>query len=186
MTIAPASGLAPVETSGSQDRLGWDSGQPALYETWGVPSPYPKRALSSGNDGLPELAEDKVVARRMWRHPAFIVSIATTLLAVGTAVVMLLGGAFSSGVPAVTDLAWAGPDSAYSLYVIQAGSDEATDVSQLVRGTEAWVPLYADLIDSNSCFVVRSVEVTSTTIDTDAATLEEQGAATICVDDADA
>ena len=197
MATAPAAGYAaPAAAAESGKRLGWDAGQPALYETWGVPAAYPKRPLSSGNDALPELAEEKVVPRRMWRHPAFIVSIVTTLLALIAGGVLMVLGFLSDGVPTVTDLeisagegnvhlSWDGPDTPYSLYVVQPGSDEAVDISQLVRGREAWIPLYADLIDDNSCFVVRAADTASSTIDTDAATLEEQGAMSTCVNDAD-
>lgn len=199
MTIAtgsdPVTGFTPAQPAGKQSRLGWDAGQPALYDTWGVPSSIPKRALSSGDDSLPELAEDKAVARGIWRHPAFIVSIGTTVLALAVGAILTVLGLFASGSPTVTDLAitagegnvhlsWSGPDTPYALYVIQPGSDAALDVSQLVRGKEAWIPRYADLIDDNSCFVVRAAEIAATRIDTDAATLEEQGAKTVCVDDA--
>lgn len=193
---APAVGYPASVVTTEGKRLGWDAGQPAIYETWGVPAAYPKRPLSSGNDSLPELAEENVTPRRMWRHPAFLVSIITTLLALIAGGVLMVMGALSDGVPTVNDLditagegnvhlTWSGPDTPYSLFVIQPGSDEAVDISQLVRGREAWIPLYADLIDDNSCFVVRAAEITATTIDTDAETLEDQGAMSTCVNDAE-
>ena len=197
MGTAPAVGFAaPPIAAEAGKRLGWDAGQPALYETWGLPAAYPKRPLSSGHDALPELAEEQVVARRMWRHPAFIVSILTTLLALIAGAVLTVLGVLAEGVPTVSDLQitagegnvhlqWSGPDTPYSLFVVQPGGDEAVDISQLVRGREAWIPLYADLIDDNSCFVVRAAEVTATTIDTDADTLKDQGASSTCVNDAE-
>ena len=198
MSVTTTPGLPvvypPAETP--QSRLGWDAGQPALYEEWGIPSPYPKRPLSFGEDGLPELAPEKIVARKMWRHPAFIVSIVTTVGALGTAAVLLIMGVFGTSGATVTNLAitggegnvhltWDGADTAYDLFVIPAGSEEVVDVSQLVHGKEAWVPRYADLIDDNSCFIVRAADVESTKVAADPGTLEEQGAKTICVDDAE-
>ncbi|TBN55558.1 hypothetical protein EYE40_15275 [Glaciihabitans arcticus] len=199
MTIAPGTAggpaLAEAPADEGQRRLGWSVGQPMLFETWGVPADSSKRSLSTGESVLPELAEDKAVAKSFFRHPAFIVSISTTIVAVVVGVVMTVMGVLGDGPAKVSDLAitggegnvhltWTGPDVPFSLYVIEPGSDEVLDVSQLVRkGSEAWVPKFADLITDDSCFVVRAAE-TSGDVTLDPSNLESQGAASVCVADA--
>ena len=199
MTIAPGTAggpaIAEAPADEGQRRLGWSVGQPMLFETWGAPADSPKRSLSTGESVLPELSEDKAVAKSFFRHPAFIVSIATTAVAVIAGVVLTVLGVLGEGPAKVSDLAitggegnvhltWSGPDVAYSLYVVEPGSDEVLDVSQLVRkGSEAWVPRFAELITDDSCFVVRAAASTAA-VTIDPSTLESQGAASVCVADA--
>ncbi|RUR01584.1 hypothetical protein [Labedella endophytica] len=196
---APAPAAAPLPPAdpsrgGESVRLGWDVGQPALY-SGEAPAVAPvKRGLVSGATVLPEITEAPPAPRKLWKHPAFIVSSITTVLALGVAVTLLVLAAVSGGPPRVTGLditegsggvalAWSGPNTAYDLYVV--GSDGTiTDISQIVRGRDAWIPRTFAYFDDDSCFVVRAESVTGD-VSLSADALEEQGAASTCVADAD-
>ncbi|OIH95394.1 hypothetical protein BIU90_01430 [Curtobacterium sp. MCBA15_001] len=176
-------------------RLGWDPGQPALYEQWGVASPTPKRAMGSDIGVLPELERTETTRRPLWRHPAFIVSAALALVAVVVGAVLVVHAVTAEGPPAPRDLAlqsgsgnvrvsWQGDDVAWSVFVVEPGT-KPVDVSRLVRGTEVWIPRSAGLYDADSCFVVRAAEDNQgRSVPTDAAARSDQGAGQVCLGDA--
>ena len=185
---------APQPTAPPQRmQLGKAPGQPSLYAP-GLPAGPVKRELMSGAAVLPELEEAPAPQRKLWRHPAFLVSIITTFLALVTLVVLLLVGVFSGGDPRVTGLeltvgdgnahlSWSGPDVAYSLYAV-AGSEDIVDLSQAVReGREAWIPVAIGQFDHETCFVVRPSSVTAE-VSLGADELDTQGAQSTCVADA--
>jgi hypothetical protein len=151
------------------------------------------RALGAGASVLPELAEAPQRERPWWRHPAMIVSMITTVLALGGALAWWIVSIVTddsvrvNGVSIAIEggnahLDWDGPDAAYTLYAV-AADGEATDLTQLVRGTEAWVPTAAGLYDDATCFVVRPANVEAE-VTLDAASLEGQRAGGVCIADA--
>lgn len=150
------------------------------------------RELGSGTAVLPEIVETPDRQRPWWRHPAFIVSLVLPLLVLIGAVVFLVVSGLNDDSVKVTNLsimseagnvalAWDGPDAEYALYEVSAGG-EATDLTQLVRGTSAWVFSAADLYDDASCFVVRPASSTDA-VSLDAADLQAQNGAAVCVSD---
>jgi hypothetical protein len=175
-------------------RLGWEPGQPAL-STGAVGATAPvKRGLVSGATVLPEITEAPPAPRKLWRHPAFIVSMITTLIAVGVAVTLIIMTALAEGPPRVTGLditagsggvalSWNGPDVPYDVFVVSDGSD-VLDVSQAVRGRDIWMPRTFGYYDDASCFVVRAASIDGD-VSLAAETLDEQGAASVCMTDAD-
>lgn len=176
-------------------RLGWDPGQPTLYEQWGVPAPAPKRSMGSDIGVLPELEQTETTRRPLWKHPAFIVSAVLALVAVAMAVVMIVHAVTAEGPPKVRDLAiesgsgnvhvsWSGPDVAWSVYVIEPGT-KPVDVTAQARGTELWLPTSGGLYDADSCFVVRATAANQgKAVPTDAGTRSSQGADQVCLGDA--
>ena len=69
-----------------------------------------------------------------------------------------------------------------ALYVVDGS--EAQDLTQLVRGEQAWVPVALGLFGEDSCFVVRPATVEEpVTLTADG--LAEQGGASACVADVD-
>lgn len=187
---------APVDPSrgGESVRLGWDAGQPALYAGEPPSSTPVKRGLVSGATVLPEITEAPPAVRKLWKHPAFIVSMITTVLALGVGVTLLVLSAVSGGPPRVTGLditagsggvalSWSGPNTPYDLYVV-GGGGEVADISQIVRGRDAWISRTFQYFDDDSCFVVRARSVTGD-VSLGADALDAQGAASICVSDAD-
>ncbi|MDR5698429.1 hypothetical protein [Agromyces aerolatus] len=181
---APATSAPPA---GVRAVVGRAAGQPELGTHGG------SRSLGAASSVLPELAEVPQRERPWWRHPAFLVSMITTVLA-------LLGALAWWIVSIVTDdsvrvdglsltiergnahLDWGGPDAAYALYAVDADGS-ATDLTQLVRGTEAWVPSATGLYDDATCFVVRPASVDAE-VTLDAASLEGQRGGGVCVADA--
>lgn len=176
-------------------RLGWDPGQPALYEQWGVQSPTPKRAMGSDIGVLPELERTETTRRPLWRHPAFLVSAALALIAVVIGAVLVVRAVTAEGPPSPSGLAvqsgsgnvrvsWKGDDVAWSVFVVEPGT-KPVDVSRLVRGTEVWIPKSSGLYDADSCFVVRATaDNQGKSVPTDAGALSDQGAKQVCVGDA--
>jgi hypothetical protein len=154
-----------------------------------------KRPLGSEIGVLPELEHRDETTRPLWKHPAFVVSAITTVLAVGIGAALMIVS-FTSGGPArVSDLAiasgsgnvrltWSGPDQPYSLYVTGPDGGDAVDLSQLVRGHEAWLPRTAGLFADDSCFVVRAADRSSDDVTLDDGALDDQGAQSVCVADA--
>jgi hypothetical protein len=153
-----------------------------------------KRGLVSGATVLPEITEAPPAPRKLWKHPAFILSMVTTLIAVGVAVTLIIMAALAEGPPRVTGLditagsggvalSWNGPDVPYDVFVVSDGGD-VLDVSQGVRGRDIWLPRAFDTFDDDSCFVVRAASGTGD-VTLAAETLDEQGAASVCVTDAD-
>lgn len=152
----------------------------------------PRRPLVTGASVLPELVDAPERPRRLWRHPAFLVSAVLTLLALGAAAVLLVlsvtgeGPARVAGLDLSLDqgnavLAWSADVDA-ALYVVDGG--EAQDLTQLVRGDAAWVPVALGLFGEDSCFVVRPADVEAP-VDLTADVLADQGAAAACVADVD-
>ncbi|RWZ53115.1 hypothetical protein ELQ90_04105 [Labedella phragmitis] len=178
-------------------RLGWEPGQPALSaDTVGAAAPV-KRGLVSGATVLPEITEAPPAPRKLWKHPAFIVSMITTLIAVGVAVTLIIMTALAEGPPRVTGLditagsggvalSWNGPDVPYDVFVVSDGTDgtDVLDVSQAVRGRDIWMPRAFGYYDDASCFVVRASSLDGD-VSLAAEALDEQGAASVCMTDAD-
>ncbi|TFV83940.1 hypothetical protein E4V99_02335 [Microbacterium sp. dk485] len=170
-------------------RIGWDAGRSSLSATAGEIRP-----LETAADVLPELEEAQITPRPMWKHPAFLVSAITTLLALIALAVFLVLGLLNPR-PAATGLtldagddnvhvSWSGPDVAYQVIVVGGPGGDELDVSQLVTGTEAWIPTGMGFIDDRSCVVVRPAEGNETAeVALDAATVADQGGASACVAD---
>jgi hypothetical protein len=180
----PGAGAGPEAA-----RIGWDAARPSLSAAGGS-----IRRLETAEDVLPELEEAQVAARPMWKHPAFLVSAGTTLLAlIALAVFVVLGmlnpRPEASGLTLTTGddnvrVSWSGPDVAYQVVVVGGPGGETLDVSQLVTGTEAWIPVGAGLIDDRSCVVVRPAAGNEEApVGLDAATVSSQGGASACVSD---
>jgi len=170
----------------SRTTLGWTEGQTRIDATSGGD----KRALVTSNSVLPELSEAQEKPRPLWRHPAFILSMALTVVAVVVSVVLIilsLTGGGSGTVSGLTvdsgegnaHLTWSVDRGDVDLYVVTG--DEAMDLSQLVRGSEAWVPSALALYDKTSCFVVRSTEHRSQPVTLDADSLAAQQASSACL-----
>ena len=191
--VAPSAPTVPAR-GGESVRLGWDAGQPALYAGEAPASAPVKRGLVSGATVLPEITEAPPSPRRLWKHPAFIVSMITTVLALGVGITLIVLSAVSGGPPRVSgldvaagsgsvSLSWGGPNTAYDVYVV-GGDGEITDVSQLVRGRDVWIPRSLGYVDDDSCFVVRARSVAGD-VSLSADELDAQGAASVCVADAE-
>lgn len=204
LTPAPHGGAAPAHavsqpTLGRPARLGFDGARAAR------PGAGTAGDLRASGRVLPELEPEAAKRRRLWRHPAFLVSIITTLLAVIAAVVLLVLGVFS-GSPGITELTiertegnirvhWAETADPVELFAVGGPSGEVIDLSQTITGNEAWIPLGALLVDDGTCIVVRPLATTEAdtasdepspqlVVSLDSAALEEQGAASACVADA--
>ncbi|MGO2660672.1 hypothetical protein [Mycetocola reblochoni] len=173
------------------ETLGWEQGQTALYSSE-TGTAGQKRPLESGRGVLPELAEAQPTQRSMWRHPAFLISIITTGLALVAVVVIFVVGILRPSSTPVTDLSlsggdtnvrlsWSGGDEPYSAYVID-GRGDAVDVSARIRGgSELWLPVALGLYDDDSCFVVRPAAVTAQP-SLVAQTLADQGGQSVCME----
>lgn len=178
---------APAALDG---QLGWDSPRPSMQV-----APGEIRTLETSGDVLPELEDAPEKQRPLWRHPAFLISVGTTILALIAFVVFVIVGGLSGRATAsdltleVTDNVvradWAGPDVPYQVIVVDGPSGPTLDVSQLVTGTEAWLPRAAAIVDDGSCIVVRPAEGNEKAeVKLDRATLDAQGAVSGCVADA--
>ncbi|WP_191330284.1 hypothetical protein [Frigoribacterium sp. ACAM 257] len=193
--LAPSWTTAPGALTAS--RLGWEPGAPRLGEGGEAVEAAPKRPLGSEIGVLPELEHREEKKRPLWRHPAFIVSGVLAVLAVGVGATLMILSLTSAGPPQVTALTvavgegnvrltWDGPDVPYDLYAV-ASDGAATDLTQLVRGTEAWIPRVGGLVTDDSCFVVRAAEATAgDPVSLEPADLGDQSAQSVCVADADA
>ncbi|TFD61620.1 hypothetical protein E3T39_06150 [Cryobacterium suzukii] len=186
-TTAPAT--APADEPPTA--LGFEVGRTTLQAT--QPG-SPKRALESGGDVLPELDEAPTKKRSVLLHPAFLVSVGLTLLAIVGLVVWLVIGAQNSQAAATSasvtttaanvHVTWDGPDVPYALFVVGGPGGDVLDVSQLVTGREAWIPRAALLIDDASCIVVRpAADDDDRAVSLDQADLDAQGASSACVAD---
>lgn len=178
-------------TSAALDgQLGWDSARPSLESVHGT-----IRTLETSGDVLPELEDAPESRRPLWRHPAFLISIGTTVLALIAFVVFVILGGFSER-PVASDLeieitenvvraTWSGPDVPYQVVVLDGPAGPELDVSQQVTGTEVWLPRAAGLIDEGSCIVVRPAAGNEdAAVGLDRGTLDPQGAVAGCVADA--
>jgi len=191
--VAPTWSSAPTALTTS--RLGWEPGAPRLGEGGEAVETAPKRPLGSEIGVLPELEHREEKKRPLWRHPAFLVSGVLTVLAVGVGATLMILSVTSAGPPQVTALTvaagegnirldWDGPDVPYDLYAV-ASDGAATDLTQLVRGTEAWIPRAGGLVTDDSCFVVRAAESTAgEPVSLEPADLGDQSAQSVCVADA--
>lgn len=175
--------------------LGWSPGQPMLYpdeEHWGHEASAAKRQLGQQTRVLPELSETEAGRRSMLRHPAMLVSLGLTVAAIATMIVLLMLGVFESRVQVraltgidgadAVQLRWEGPDAAYGLYAVGAQQQTPADLSQLIRGREAWIPKQAGLLPQDACLVVRPILGNELTpIALDAGALAEQGGQRVCL-----
>lgn len=185
---ATAASGTPAAMAG---QIGWDSARPSLDAISG-----PIRPLETSGGVLPELEDSPAVQRRrLWRHPAFLVSAGTTLLALIALAVFIVLGLFATRIAAsnlsfeltenVVRASWSGPDVPYQVIIINGPAGEAVDVSQRVTGTEIWLPLAAGLVDEGSCLLIRPAEGNEDAAPaTDGAALDQQGAVSGCVADA--
>lgn len=163
--------------------LGVANGQPILTASGPAPE------LSATEDVLPELEEAVEAARPMWKHPAFIVSMILTtlaLLAAGVfAAISIFGGgdarAENAGIALTNDnahITWAGTGE-MSLYAV-SGTD-AVDISQLIIADgEAWVPRALGLYDADTCFVIRPSSIGHEPVSLAADELASQRATRVC------
>ena len=191
-TGVPASGSGNQGhgSSGQGSQLGWAAGQTSLGTAGAQPSA--KRELSTDAGVLPELSEAQAVARPMWRHPAFLVSIIATFVVLVVAAVLLIMGALGGGPAKVTDLeltvgdgnahlTWNANGADVDLFVVSG--TEVLDLSQRVRDDGAWIPVAFGLYDDDSCFVVRAASHGAEKVSLKAADLDAQGARSACVAD---
>ena len=152
------------------------------------------RPLESAPDVLPELEQAPETARPVWKHPAFLVSAITTLLALIALAVFIVLGILSpraeayaltlTVTPDNVQASWSGPDVPYQLIVLGGPRGEEVDMSQLVEGTAAWIPS-AGFVDADSCIVVRPAagnEQAPVALDAD--TVSAQAGSSACVADA--
>ncbi|MCD2441625.1 hypothetical protein LQ757_04975 [Agromyces sp. SYSU K20354] len=166
--------------------VGTAPGQPRL-DTAGVVRP-----LGTTPSVLPELAEAPQAERKWWRHPAFIVSIGLTVLALLGLAAWLIVAALTDDSVRVTGLeisddggnvhlTWSDPHGDVALYAVH-GDGEVVDLTQWVHGDEAWIPAATALYESDTCFVVRPASTTDD-VSLDAATLGSQRGQGACVAD---
>lgn len=153
--------------------------------------------LESARLVLPELDEAAVRARPWYRHPAFLVSASTTVMALIVMIVLLVVDPWGdkgsvtkvSGLRVVADegavtVVWDQPDQGTELYAFEPGDQVLADLSQLVRGTSAWLPVSAQLYSVRTCFLVRPATEAALPDPLDVQALEQQGAQVACVADA--
>lgn len=198
--VAPVAVGAPPAPGGSA-HLGFDGSRAARPAAGSAPD------LRASGRVLPELEPETQQRRRLWRHPAFLVSMGTTLVAIVAAVVLLLMGAFG-GQASITQLGidrtsgnirvhWVGTGEPVEIFAVGGPSAEVLDLSQSATGDEAWIPLGALLVDDSTCIVVRPAPAGSdrpvgeseeptpqVAVTTDAGRLAEQRGASACVADA--
>lgn len=152
--------------------------------------------LESPRRVLPEVEEAQSAGRRWFRHPAFIVSIVTTVVAVVAMVVLLVldpfgdddaaaavdGLTIATGEGSVT-LEWSGAQDGAALYAYDPGDEAPADLSQLVHGRSAWIPLSAGLYTPRTCFVVMPLDAQPAAVPTTAKAAADAGGSMICVSD---
>ena len=171
----------------SNTTIGAAPGQTRLLSGGGI------RPLGTTGSVLPELAEAPERERKWWLHPAFIVSVGLTVLALLAAAAWFTISALTddsarvSGLTVTEDggnahLDWSGPDADYSVFAVH-GDGEVVDLTQMVvNDTEAWIPSALGLYDRDTCFVVRPAAATDD-VSLDAATLEGQRGQSACIAD---
>ena len=166
--------------------VGTAPGQPRLDTAGAV------RPLGTTGSVLPELAEAPQSERKWWRHPAFIVSVGLTVLALLGLAAWLIIAALTDDSVRVTGLdisddggnvhlTWGDPHGDVALYAVH-GDGEVVDLTQLVHGHEAWVPAATGQYESDTCFVVRPASTTAD-VSLDAAALGSQRGLSACVAD---
>ena len=171
----------------SHTTIGAAPGQTRLVSGGGI------RPLGTTGSVLPELAEAPERERKWWLHPAFIVSVSLTVLALLAAAAWFVISALTDDSARVTGLTitedagnahldWSGPDADYSLYAVH-GNGDVVDLTQLVLSdTEVWIPSAMGVYERDTCFVVRPTAVTGD-VSLDAATLDGQRGQSACVAD---
>lgn len=180
---------ARTPQSNGQSTLGLASGSTRIESARGE-----KRPLLQGSSVLPELQEAETKIRAWWKHPAFLVSMILSILALLAMAALMIIPLFLSDDVVVTSieaeqnenalhLSWDGPDAQYAVFAV-LGDGEVLDVSQAVRGTDVWFPNSLEFVDDETCFVVRDAELDAE-VSLNADVLQEQGAQSICVADAE-
>lgn len=152
--------------------------------------------LESPRRILPEVEEAQATTRRWFRHPAFIVSMVTTVLALIAMVVLLILDPFGgddgptpvdglsiSAAEGSVSLSWTGASDGAALYAYDPGDEAPADLSQLVQGSAAWIPLSSELYTPRTCFVVVPVTAEPGPVPTTARAATEIGGSMICVSD---
>lgn len=178
--------MSGYATSSTEPVIGGEPGRPRVGAST-------ERDLGSGVEVLPEIVETRERQRPWWLHPAFVVSIILTFLTGAGALAFWIVTMITDDSVKVSNLTisaeagnvmlrWDGPDAAYALFEVSADG-EVNDLTQLVRGTSAGVFAAADLFDNGSCFVVRPAGETGE-VSLDAATVQSQDGAAVCVADA--
>lgn len=169
-----------------QQELGHAPGQPVLSATGPAP------VLGSGREVLPSLEEVASAPRPMWKHPAFIVSMILTIVALLAAAALIILSVINPGSGEVTkasinesggnvQLSWKA-NGPVELFVVT--NEQALDITQLVSGDkEAWVPAALGLYTKSSCFVVRPAGGSHEQVSIDGAVLAKQKAASVCMGD---
>lgn len=166
--------------------LGGAPGQPQLRASG------PGVALAPASNAIPELEASTEKPRSIWRHPAFLVSMILTVLALIAAGVLIVWSLLAGGGGAVSNagisvesgnahVSWTA-DGPVDLYVVTG--DEVLDVSQLIVGDEAWVLAALGFYESTSCFVIRPASESAQDVTLDSDALAAQHGASVCVRDA--
>ena len=166
--------------------LGGAPGQPQLRASG------PGVALAPASNAIPELEASAEKPRSIWRHPAFLVSMILTVLALIAAGVLIVWSLLAGGGGAVSNpeisveggnahVSWSS-DGPVDLYVVTG--DDVLDVSQLIVGDEAWVPAALGFYESTSCFVIRPASESAQDVTLDSDALAAQRGASACVRDA--
>ena len=182
MSDSPRPDRTPSNTT-----IGAAPGQTRLLSGGGI------RPLGTTGSVLPELAEAPERERKWWLHPAYIVSVGLTVLALLAAAAWFTISALTDDSARVTGLTvsedggnahldWSGPDADYSLYAVH-GNGDVVDLTQLVvSDTEVWIPSAMGFYERDTCFVVRPAAATDD-VSLDAATLEGQRGQSACIAD---
>lgn len=179
---------APVPSPGPHVTLGTAPGATRIDSARGD-----KRPLLQGSSVLPELQQAETKIRAWWKHPAFLVSMILSILALLAMAAFMIVPLFFDDDVVVSDLhategentlhlQWSGPDVEYAVFSV-AGDGTVLDITQTVAGTHAWIPNAAGLFDQDTCFVVRDAELDAE-VTLNAEQLQEQGAQSVCVADA--
>jgi hypothetical protein len=162
------------------------------YPSFRGPCGVTKNPLASGIEIFPDINADTAQTVKLWKRPAFLVSMGTTVLALIAAGVLLITQLTSAQPPSAADLklasgevnitvTWNGPNVPYNLILVRADNSVA-DLTHLIRGRQAFVPKASDLVTAGSCLIVRPASVPlNTGISTDEETLDKQGAAKACI-----
>jgi hypothetical protein len=151
-----------------------------------------KKPLASGTEIFPDINADTAQTVKLWKRPAFLVSIGTTALALIAVGVLLITQLTSAQPPTAADVklasgevnitvTWNGPNVPYNLILVKA-DNSAADLTHLIRGRQAFIPKASNLASAGSCLIVRPASIPlNTSVGTDEETLDKQGAAKACL-----